>query len=85
MEEENKTKQDCGCDAGSDCCPPPKNKLWMKIVFIVIIAAAAAIVTVKLVNKSNAPVNTGKSSCGDSTKGCDPAKNPGCCSKDTAK
>jgi hypothetical protein len=66
METENKTTQDCGCDG--DCCTPKRSKLWMKIVFIVIVAAAIGIVSMKLIEKSDAPVPPKKSCCSDSTK-----------------
>jgi len=73
MENENKSNQDCGC--GSDCCPPKKNKLWMKLVFIAIVVAAVGIVTVKLIS-SNTSDSTEKSSC------CDTTKSKGCCEKE---
>ncbi|MFH0867186.1 MAG: hypothetical protein V1904_13410 [Bacteroidota bacterium] len=85
MENENNTKQDCSC--GTDCCTPRKSNLWMKIVFIVIVVAAVTIVTVKLVSNdnkagsSNSAVTIEKSSCSDTTKACDPKKNPSCCPK----
>ena len=74
MENENNTKQDCGC--GTDCCTPKKSNLWMKIVFIVIIVAAVTIAVLKLTGNcsmcgNNAPATTEKSCCsGDTTKKC---------------
>ena len=51
MENQNISKQDCGCSDG--CCPPPKkkNSLWSKIIFLIIVLAAGTIITVKLVNQ----------------------------------
>lgn len=84
MENENKTKQDCGC--GDGCCTPSKSKLWMKILFAIIIIAAIAIVSYKLVNnntssaKVGATIGTEKSGCCDSskTKSCE-SGNKSCC------
>jgi hypothetical protein len=86
MENENNKKPDCGC-GDANCCTPKKNTLWMKILFIVIVVTAVTIVTIKLVSNNNkseagsSAVSTEKTSCGDTTKACDPEKNPSCCSK----
>ena len=69
MENQNISKQDCGCSDG--CCTPPKkkNNLWKIIIFVAIILAAGTIVTVKLVNKQQNP-----------TEKCYPEKeNSTCC------
>ena len=93
MENENNSKQDCGC--GSDCCTPSgKSKLWMKVLFIVIVVAAMAIVTIKLVSSNNnsemkkgTAATTENSKCNDSsstikcTKICDSKNNSSCCPK----
>lgn len=78
MENENKEKQDCGC-SGPDCCPPKKNKLWMKILFGVIILAAATIITIKLA----CPHCGGKEKCAGTEKSCcaDSTKSGGCSEK----
>ena len=36
MENQNRSKQDCGCSNG--CCTPPKkkNNFWKRIIFVVI-------------------------------------------------
>jgi len=92
MENENNTKQDCGC-GGTDCCTPSKSKLWMKIVFIVVIAAAVTIAVLKLTGNcsmcGNKTTVTTEKSCGgadstkkcggDTTKVCDPQKKSSCC------
>ena len=90
MENENKEKKDCGC--GPDCCPPKKNKLWMKIVFGAVILAAIAIISIKLCcpgcgSDNKCSGKTEKSCCADSTKPdkCKDAKTASCCSKDSMK
>lgn len=70
MENQNISKQDCGCSDGC-CTPHKKSNSWKKWIFVVIILAAAAIVTVKLVSKDdtvkccNKPQNT---SCSPQSK-----------------
>ena len=65
MENQENSKQDCGCSDG--CCTPQKKKsnLWSKIIFVIIVLAAGAIITVKLANKPE--------------KCCDTKENPTCC------
>jgi len=69
MENQNTSKQDCGCSDSSCCTPQKKNSPWQKWIFIAIIVAAVAIVTVKLMNKKEeVPV-----------KCCDKTENATCC------
>lgn len=70
MENKSNSNQDCGCSDGC-CTPQRKNSLWKKIVFIVIILAAGAIVTMKLINKNDAPA----ANC------CEKPGNSSCCSQ----
>jgi hypothetical protein len=70
MENQNVSKQDCGCSDGC-CIPKKKNNLWSKIIFFAIILAAGVIITVKLVGKKDAPIPPEK--C------CDKTENPTCC------
>jgi hypothetical protein len=54
MENQNISKQDCGCSDGSCCAPQKKNSTWKIWIFIAIILAAAAIATVKIVQVKSA-------------------------------
>jgi len=70
MEDQNISKQDCGCSDGC-CAPKKKNSLWKRIVFIAIILAAGAIITIKVVGKQNA----------QPAKCCDTTESSTCCPK----
>ena len=70
MENQNISKQDCGCSDGC-CTPKKKNSLWSKIIFLIIILAAGVIITVKLVGKQDTPLE----------KCCDKTENSTCCSQ----
>jgi len=68
MENQNDSKQNCGCSDGC-CTPQKKSNPWKKWIFIAIILAATAIVTVKLVGNNDA----------SSAKCCEKPENTSCC------
>ena len=55
MDNQDNSKQDCGC--GDECCTPKgkKGNMWTKIIFGVIIIAAGTIITVKLAAQQKTP------------------------------
>ena len=78
MENNENTKQDCGCNSNSSdnsCCQPPKSKCWMKILFALVILAVVVIVTIKLTQKFSAPpaINNDTTSVTQQS-GCDTSK-----------
>jgi hypothetical protein len=70
MENQNSTKQNCGCSDGC-CAPQKKGKLWKRALFIIILLAAGTIITVKLIAKQNTPAE----SC------CSTSETPACCAQ----
>jgi len=87
MENNTKSKQDCGCEG--DCCQPKSKPKWIKYLSFLILLAAISIVVIKVVQDKKhpttqcAPSASGKSCCGDSSKtaNCDTTNRKSCCTK----
>jgi len=67
MENQNISKQDCGC--GENCCTPKKSRLWTRVIFIIIILAAGTIIALKLVGNHDKEADD----C------CEATENSNCC------
>jgi len=89
MDNQNNSKQDCGCSDGC-CTPQKKGNLWKRMIFCVIILAAGTIITIKLVAKqgttSDKCCNTEASTCcpqtiKQDTKCCETPASSSCCSQ----
>jgi hypothetical protein len=45
MENNDNSKQDCGCEG--DCCTPKKKPGWVKIISILVILTALGLIVIK--------------------------------------